>query len=307
VDFTERLTNVEAETGSLAALEHGHRYELAASLCDGLRVADVCCGSGYGSRMLAERAASVLGVDLSPEAIDDAVRTFGGLRDGLEFEVGDALEFLSSDLRDRFDAIVIFEGLEHLPELDAALEALARQERAGLRLVLSVPNDRAFESDNPYHESHFGYEEMLSAFGRFDDVEILYQFCAQGTLIRGERAGELESGVTLLDHGDLAYANNFVACVGFGDDPALASLHARMHLMLAPENNLYQRSLYRTNKELWRTNLELGTNLVGSTGSAAASVLRRQTLLEEELESMKRSFSWRVTKPLRRLKALLRR
>ena len=37
----------------------------------------------------------------------------------------------------------------------------------GMREVLSVPNSKLFEEDNPYHLTDFGYEEAREAFVGF--------------------------------------------------------------------------------------------------------------------------------------------
>jgi 2-polyprenyl-3-methyl-5-hydroxy-6-metoxy-1,4-benzoquinol methylase len=47
-------------------------YEWIAERCTGLRVADLACGEGYGSDLLAEHAAEVVGVDANPEAHEHA-------------------------------------------------------------------------------------------------------------------------------------------------------------------------------------------------------------------------------------------
>ena len=47
-------------------------YEWIAERCAGLRVADLACGEGYGSDVLAGAAAEVVGVDANPEAHEHA-------------------------------------------------------------------------------------------------------------------------------------------------------------------------------------------------------------------------------------------
>ena len=47
-------------------------YRWIAARCAGLRVVDMACGEGYGSAVLAERAADVVGVDANPEAHEHA-------------------------------------------------------------------------------------------------------------------------------------------------------------------------------------------------------------------------------------------
>ena len=49
--------------------EHWHRYHFAAPLVAGLAVLDVACGEGYGSALLATRAATVTGADAAEDAL----------------------------------------------------------------------------------------------------------------------------------------------------------------------------------------------------------------------------------------------
>jgi protein-L-isoaspartate O-methyltransferase len=45
--------------------EHLHRYAWCRPLIDGKAVLDIACGEGYGSALMARRARSVVGVDIS--------------------------------------------------------------------------------------------------------------------------------------------------------------------------------------------------------------------------------------------------
>src|SRR5204863_1614967 len=53
-------------------------YEWIAARVRGLRVVDMACGEGYGSAVLARRAASVVGVDANPEAHEHARLKYSG-------------------------------------------------------------------------------------------------------------------------------------------------------------------------------------------------------------------------------------
>jgi 2-polyprenyl-3-methyl-5-hydroxy-6-metoxy-1,4-benzoquinol methylase len=53
-------------------LEHMHRYLLTAPLVKGARVLDIASGEGFGSNILAQSAAEVIGVDISEAAILNA-------------------------------------------------------------------------------------------------------------------------------------------------------------------------------------------------------------------------------------------
>ena len=273
MDIQERLTVEQATERSLVASEHVHRYEFAAELCAGLRVADVGCGVGYGSALLREACPTVTGVDYDSGAIETARSTFE--RKGLEFVEGDGGEFLRGPLRDRFDAIVMFESLEHFADLNGALKSLKRHAEDGLRLIVSLPNSRAFGEENPYHRTDFGYEEAIEAFSGFTDVIVLYQFLAEGSLIQSTEPGTLTSRTVLEDRSEPEYANHFIACVNFSDRLDSTARTARVELTLAPNFNRHMASLERANRELRQRNAGLARSQVGHADSAAASLVGR--------------------------------
>ena len=110
----ERLSLNDASIiGSYA--EHIQRYEFALQYCRGKRVLDAGCGTGYGSYFLAANGAkSVLAVDISNEALDEAKQNYKA--DQLNYERG-IVKALGDDpaLRERFELVVNFENIDHLP------------------------------------------------------------------------------------------------------------------------------------------------------------------------------------------------
>jgi SAM-dependent methyltransferase len=338
MDVQERLTLEAISAHTLIALEHVHRYEFASELCAGLRVADVGCGSGYGAEILRGTAEHVHAIDIDPGTIDTAIATIGRRTD-IEFEVADVQEFLSRDLAPSFDAVVMLETLEHLPDLDGTWRSLARQAEAGLRLVISVPNSRTFEEENEFHVTDFGYEEAVELFSELDDVVLAYQFTAEGSLLGIDPGVETTEKVVLADRAEVPYANHFLACVNFGGPDAVsAALSARLQLNAAPVHTRYHRHLERANRELQSTNARLGRELLGQANAAAARVV---DLMEQRVEAQQErasiaeavlqhrdariaelegkiaeqeavmlavwnSASWRITRPLRTAKERLR-
>jgi SAM-dependent methyltransferase len=146
--------------------EHWHRYAWARGLVGGLDVLDCACGEGYGSRLLADTAASVTGVDVSAEAIGHARRRYTD--DRLEFVEGDALALPCDD--DRFDAVVSFETLEHLAEHDELLAEFRRVLRPGGFLALSSPDRKTYSDDtgfvNEFHVRELYRDELEALLGR---------------------------------------------------------------------------------------------------------------------------------------------
>ena len=90
--------------------EHLHRYRAARDLAAGRAVLDLASGEGYGSAMLAEVAASVVGVDLDQQAVRHAAQAYQRRR--LRFLQG-SVTALPVGSR-QFDLVVCFEALEHI-------------------------------------------------------------------------------------------------------------------------------------------------------------------------------------------------
>jgi ubiquinone/menaquinone biosynthesis C-methylase UbiE len=93
---------------SALAYEHLHRYAYAATLVKGKRVLDLACGEGYGSKMLAETASSVIGVDIDKSIIDHAAAKYRN--PALQFIRGSIMAVPISEDHS-FDAIVCFEAI----------------------------------------------------------------------------------------------------------------------------------------------------------------------------------------------------
>ena len=273
MDVFERLTEAELAKPDYLAASHLHRYALAARLCAGLRVLDVGCGTGYGTALLARTAASAHGVDLDADAVAEAERT----HTGPTFATGDALAVLRETAE--VDAIVMFEALEHVPEPDAVLAELRRLRTAGVRLIVSVPNSRAFHERNPFHLTDYGWAEARRAFAGIEGATLLYQHLAEGSLILTED-GEpaLDAEVAALDQAEPEYANSFLCVAGFEDVEAAS---ARLNLVATPSHNRYMLELERANAEVFRTNRQLAKQLMGKHDAAAALMASR---FEREIE-----------------------
>ena len=285
MDVVERLSLEAVSEHTLIACEHLHRYEIAAELTAGSRVLDLCCGSGYGTAILAERAGIVHGVDIDAATIDRAAATVGRNTEAT-FEAGDALAFLrSEDLSERFDAVVCFEGLEHLPDVEAALRELRRHAEAGVRIIASIPNSKAFEEDNEFHLTDFGWEEARAAWEGFDNVVMLFQHLAEGSVVLAEEADELDARIVHLDYGEPEFANHYIVAIGFDPDKVRAAHRARAQVVLSPVYNRYMKTLEHANSQLWRRNAQLARGLIGHADSGAASFVSKLERQVKELEA----------------------
>jgi SAM-dependent methyltransferase len=151
-------------------------YEWIAERVRGLRVADLACGEGYGSDVLARTAAGVVGVDANPEAHEHARLRYR--RPNLHFERGLAEEFAGP-----CDAIVFLQTIEHIHDPGALLERFAGAAPLAYittpnRLTLAPPG--AEKSENPWHLREYTlaeYGELLAP--HFSGVDVLGVFHAR--------------------------------------------------------------------------------------------------------------------------------
>ncbi|MGD9497942.1 MAG: class I SAM-dependent methyltransferase [Armatimonadota bacterium] len=96
------------------------------------------CGTGGFARLLAERAESVLGLDLAPQMIATARERSVG-KTNLEFIVADALRW--DYPAERFDCVASIATLHHLP-LEAMLERFRHTlGPGGVLVVLDLASD----------------------------------------------------------------------------------------------------------------------------------------------------------------------
>lgn len=113
---------------------------------DGARVLDLGCAFGFGTRLPAKRF-KTYGHDLSAPYIERARRSLPGVT----FTVGPADAVPYPDAF--FDAVLLLDVLEHVPDDTAVLREIARVLRPGGMLILSVPNQgilARFDSLNVY-------------------------------------------------------------------------------------------------------------------------------------------------------------
>ena len=171
-------------------IEHLCRYKYAKQFVKGKRVLDAACGSGYGSKMLAEKAESVIGIDISEETIQYACDNY--LTSNVEFMVGSIEKLLFED--NFFDVVVSFETIEHVNEQiqNSFLKEIKRVLKDDGILIMSTPDKKLFTDErsgkpSEFHVKEFYKEDFLKfLYKEFKYVEFKRQFYAKVNCIVGD-------------------------------------------------------------------------------------------------------------------------
>jgi SAM-dependent methyltransferase len=154
-------------------------YRWIAERCRGLDVVDMACGEGYGTDVLARRAARVTGVDANPEAHEHARLKYS--RPGVRFA-----RALVEGFDEPCDAVVFLQTIEHVQNPAEILEHFRSMLRPGGVAFVSTPNvltlapEGAEKSGNPWHVKEYRaaeFRELCESV--FPSVELLGLFHAR--------------------------------------------------------------------------------------------------------------------------------
>jgi len=186
------------EIGGSIELEHLHRYLFAREFVAGKRVLDIASGEGYGSALLADAAGSVIGVDISEDAVAFAKSKYS--RSNLEFRAGSCAAIPLGD--HCIDVVVSFETIEHHTQHEQMMLEIKRVLTPGGILIISCPDKLEYSDrpgySNPYHVRELYRDEFKSLLDQhFAQHNLLGQRIVYGSAVVAEEgASEFLSIVT---------------------------------------------------------------------------------------------------------------
>ena len=299
-------------------IEHLHRYFLARDSARGLDVLDIACGEGYGSALLAQVAHSVLGVDVSDEAVAFAQGAYR--RDNLRFVRGDGREIPAADAS--IDLVVSFETLEHLYEQERLVAEFRRVLRPGGLLIISTPDRNVYSPDgsvpNPHHVRELDQGEFLDLLRpAFPMVRLFLQRPMIGSAILPtapapgdvpaltfeRRAGDSFEGSRGLPRALylLAYCSDRPVQVPASSlyietsqiEAREAEANRKMEARLA-ELQLVQAALETTRQQLETTRQQLET-----TRQQLETTRQQKSAAQERVDAIENGTFWRLSAPVR--------
>ena len=159
---------------------HVLRYEFAASVINGSSiVADLACGTGYGSALSSKKAKEVVGVDINSDVVESIKNKYNYIKN---------LNFFQSDLlkinyESFFDYIISFETVEHfeINDISKLLSIFNHALKKDGKLIFSTPymqkmSDQAIKMG--FHKTFNINEEMINQWlenGGFKAEYFMYQ------------------------------------------------------------------------------------------------------------------------------------
>ncbi len=171
--IVDKTKNVSEQYGHLM---HLASYNFAIKYVKNKNVLDYGCGTGYGTFNLAEQATSVIGIDISSEAINYAKLNYSS--NNINFITNSNFE--KKNFKEKFDVVTSFQVIEHVKNEDHYLKSIYNLLKPGGIFLLTTPNkkNRLFpyiqKPWNIYHLKEYnetGLKRILQK--HYQKVEIL--------------------------------------------------------------------------------------------------------------------------------------
>lgn len=138
----------------------------------GSQILDIGCSGGLVPILLGREGKQVVGIDVSPEAIEEATAALGeeahSVQELIHLDEANLMTFQTSQ---RFDTVLMTEVLEHIGEPERFVEKACSFLKPGGRLVVTVPfgvNDYA-DHKRTYYLQHL--LEQLTPYGTIEQLE----------------------------------------------------------------------------------------------------------------------------------------
>lgn len=146
----------------LEYLMHSKAYEVAADLARGKIVLDYGCNVGYGANILSTYCKKVVGIDVSPEAIETARKNYQSEK--IEFKLFNGVRTSFED--SCFGMIVSLQVLEHIVDIKPYLSEIQRLMAPEGTAIITTPNatirlEPGMKPWNKYHVREYTAAELL--------------------------------------------------------------------------------------------------------------------------------------------------
>jgi 2-polyprenyl-3-methyl-5-hydroxy-6-metoxy-1,4-benzoquinol methylase len=161
--------------GNIMYGEHLGRYLAVSKAIKNKTVLDIASGSGYGTKLMAEHASFVYGVDIDEPSIEYSKLNFSAKN--VEYRVGSGTEIPLED--NSVDAVISMETIEHIKDQETFLSEVKRVLKPNGFVVISTPNDKVYPKGNHFHVREHNKASLSSLLKPyFKEIKIHYQVVA---------------------------------------------------------------------------------------------------------------------------------
>lgn len=169
--------NMDYNSFDIYQKSHYKRYEMAKKMVKpDFIVADMACGSGYGSMMLSEICKEVHGVDIDETTINEIKKRYSGETKVIFYN----MNLIDINFEKKFDMIISFETVEHFEEfeIDKLFFNFHRSLKDGGQFLFSTPynQDKNIHSMKWHRTFYITEEKIQSLIKKYFVIEkIWYQ------------------------------------------------------------------------------------------------------------------------------------
>lgn len=148
-----------------------YAYEFAEQYVKGKRVADIGCGSGYGTVHLAKFAESATGVDYSAETLENSRKEYAHVKN-LDFIHCKVPPIALPDAS--MDVVTAFQFIEHIHDRVEFIREVKRILKPGGTFICTTVNAKMSLARNPFHVYEYSFDAIEKDFRKvFSEVELL--------------------------------------------------------------------------------------------------------------------------------------
>jgi len=296
---------------------HTLAYDLIQGFSTGkeLRILEVGCSGGYFGLALREVGHTVWGVEPDKGSATSAAEV-------LDYAFNGTLDdFIAAHSNEFFDVVMFGDVLEHLNDPKAVLIQVKSLLSKNGAVVASVPNVGHITVRSMLLEGRWEYDELgildRTHLKFFTEKTLLELFESAGFQVneinKVRLSAEQVQGLVGLDLND-----DFVVFIE--ENVSDSSLDVFQHVLIAENSNDVSGSIDSNMQEKSPPKVEL-TNSAGQAKAMqelqaltianleGQKAIQQEALLEtqKQIEELKLSKSWKITKPLRMLSSLLRK
>ncbi len=313
IEFTgERFT---PETHGNIELEHLHRYLQAGEFATDKVVLDIACGEGYGSAMLASRARKVIGIDISIEVIKHASERYK--RENVEYLVGSCADIPLSDAS--IDMVVSFETIEHHYQHEQMMQEIKRILRPTGILLISSPDKYRYSVEpgysNPFHVKELyehEFKQLLRHYFKnaaYFGQRIIYGSCVIAESLPTQPASYWQENNAIGMAQGLIRPVYWIALAADVALPELASSVFEQPISESEVVKSWSGIVVERDSQITKLNQAITEREGQIAGLTQAAVERDSQITKREhhISALTGSRSWRLTGPMRKIGAMVRR